>query len=84
MLDTLRYTSACYYHTHPFPPSEALPHGCQRGRQAEARCLTDMHVDKMLFVLVDGPPHVCLALLVLVSTILLAARVVGGRAGLLD
>lgn len=40
--------------------------------------LTDVHVDEMLSVLVDGPPHVSLALLVLVAPLLAARPRAGG------
>lgn len=48
------------------------------GQQGRTGDLTDMHVDEVLSVLVDGPPHVSLALLVLVAPLLAAGARAGG------
>lgn len=53
------------------PPRGSAREGWRRG-------LTDVHVDEVLPVLVDWPPHVRLALLVLVAPLLTARAGAGG------
>lgn len=62
----------------PAPLNLALRVNKVIGTAGMVGVLTDMHVDEVLSVLIDGTPHVRFALLVPVSSVLAAPGGVGG------